>query len=424
MPDQPDASPAAHGPLTRTIKQLFLFFALAYFAQGISQDKSGMLGQCLKFYYTKHEHMASTAIADFSAPLMLPWVIKPVYGLITDLLPLGRYRRKSYLVLTCLLAIAGFAVVLFADSRWVVRGAIFLTSLGIAFGDVLVDALMVENGQRTGYLRLFQGVQWQWISVAGVLAAFVGGQLSEHLGPVTAVRTAAVIAMVPMAALLAAALFFVQEEPSRDSRAEAIRSLAGLKEALISKTLWKMALILFLINFAPNTGTAWYVFATEKLKLSQQSVSFIDAAGSLAGFVGAFLFNKLAAERMTQRRLLLVAIFVSAGGFLPFALVGSLKSAFVAAVLGGVAGLFAQVALLSLAGEACPKRAEAFTFALLMSVLNQAYQWGDQIGARIFDAVHQELWPLVLFSVGTTLLALVLVPLLPDRPLEAPEPAG
>lgn len=412
-----DSPPTAN----RAIRQLFFFFALAYFTQGISQDKGGMLSQCLKFYYTKHEHMASTAIADFAAPLMIPWVIKPLYGLITDLLPLGRYRRKSYLVLVCLLAIAGFGVLFFADSRYTIRAALFLTALGVAFGDVLVDALMVENGQRTGYLRLFQGVQWQSVSVAGVLSSLIGGQLAHHFDPTVALRAAAMIAVVPLLALLTSALVLVREEPSRDSRAETIRSLAGLKEAMGSETLWKMALIIFLVNFAPNAGTAWFVFATEKIGLSQQTLSFVDAVGSLAGFVGALLFNKVAAGRFSQRQLLAAALIVSAIGNLPFALVHSAPAAYAASILGGVTALFAQVAMLSLAGEACPQRAEAFTFAMLMSIANQATQWGDQTGSRIFDGVGQQLWPLVLVSSATTLLAMALIPLLPNRD-NRPEP--
>ena len=45
------------------------------------------------------------------------------------------------------------------------RGA-FLTALGIASSDVLVDALMVENGQKTGLIKQFQSQQWMWFNIA------------------------------------------------------------------------------------------------------------------------------------------------------------------------------------------------------------------------------------------------------------------
>lgn len=407
-------SETPRGP-SAAVRQLFVFFALAYFAQGISQEKAGMLNQTLKHYYRHHEHMSSQAIADFGAPLMIPWVIKPLYGLISDLLPLGRYRRKSYLVLTCLLAILGFAGVLFAPDRWAIRAAIFVTSLGIAFGDVLVDALMVENGQRTGYLRFFQGVQWQWVSIAGVGAALIGGQLSEQFAPMVAVRIAASIAMVPIAVLLVAGLKWVHEDPSTDSRREALVSMAGLRQALRSLVLWRMALIVFLVNFAPNAGTALYVYLSDVLHIPQGRIGISDAVGAFAGIAGAAIFNKVVAGRYGQRRLMVVALLVSVVGTLPTFFIRDFPTVLIAALLGGSTGMVATLAMLSLAGESVPARAEGFCFAALMSISNQAVQWGDQIGARIFDRAHQQLWPLILANIATTLVALLLARLLPDN---------
>ena len=44
----------------------------------------------------------------FMALLYLPWVFKPVFGLITDFVPLAGFRRKSYLFLSSTVAVRGF----------------------------------------------------------------------------------------------------------------------------------------------------------------------------------------------------------------------------------------------------------------------------------------------------------------------------
>lgn len=400
---------------TTEIRRLSFFFALAYFAQGISQDKAGMLDQVLKFYFTRHVGMSSTAFSDFIAPLIIPWVIKPAYGLISDLFPLGRWRRRSYLFLVTTLSLGAFVFLLFAEGRDAIRGALFCVALGLAFGDVLVDALMVENGQKTGLLRRFQSLQWMWISIAGVLAAVLGGQLSQRFDAPTALRIASVIACAPLLALIVASLTLVSEEPTSLNREQVLASLRGLGSVFRSPALGKMALILLLVRFAPNAGIAWYTFETETLKLGQGTIGFGNALANVGGIVGALAFNRFLADRLSQRRLLVAGLVASATGTLLHLLVFGASTLYPILFVVGACDMLALLALLSLAGEACPKRAEGFTFAALMSLNNLASQLGVQVGSRVFDATGRLLWPLVLVSSGTTLLALFLVKLLPEK---------
>src|SRR3989442_15549074 len=48
----------------------------------------------------KDRGLSAGQVADFFAITIIPWLIKPVYGLLSDFLPLFGYRRKSYLLLT------------------------------------------------------------------------------------------------------------------------------------------------------------------------------------------------------------------------------------------------------------------------------------------------------------------------------------
>jgi hypothetical protein len=81
------------------------------------------------------------------------------------------------------------------------------------------------------------------------------------------------------------------------------------------------------------------------------------------------------------------------------------------------------LALLSLAAETCPKRAEGFTFAAIMSVLNFAMQFADYSGSLMYERVfHKAFWPLPIIAASATGVALLLVPLLPrePKPVDAP----
>src|SRR5207244_5380586 len=82
-------------PAQSEIRQLMTFFGLVYFAQGIGQA-GGLINQPLMNYLKSHG-LTSDQVAQLFAVLTIPWIIKPLYGLISDLVPLLGYRRKSYL---------------------------------------------------------------------------------------------------------------------------------------------------------------------------------------------------------------------------------------------------------------------------------------------------------------------------------------
>jgi MFS family permease len=88
--------------------------------------------------------------------------MKPVYGLVSDFVPLFGWRRKSYLLFSSSLACAMGLAAGFSTEYTYWRLAMLYTvmGLGLAFTDVLADALMVENGKPRGLTGAFQSVQW------------------------------------------------------------------------------------------------------------------------------------------------------------------------------------------------------------------------------------------------------------------------
>src|ERR1700749_2340131 len=92
------------------IKRLLLFFALVYLVEGLGQV-GGLIAQPLNYYLKTAQGWTPFQITAFISLFNLPWIIKPLYGLISDFVPLFGYRRKSYLILVNTAAIAGFTVV-------------------------------------------------------------------------------------------------------------------------------------------------------------------------------------------------------------------------------------------------------------------------------------------------------------------------
>src|SRR6266704_3861970 len=96
-------------------KRLAVLFAIVYFAQGMWYLPVQVVTISLK-----DRGLSAGQVADFFAITIIPWLIKPVYGLISDFLPLFGYRRKSYLLLTSAAAgLAGLALGLTGEhSYW------------------------------------------------------------------------------------------------------------------------------------------------------------------------------------------------------------------------------------------------------------------------------------------------------------------
>ena len=137
-------------------RNLFLFFGLAYFSQGLA----GTLIQQPLAYHLKSDGMPANHVAQALALVAIPWIAKPFYGLLSDSIPLLGYRRKSYLVLATSFSTVGYLAMSQLTTSRTILTVLFVTTLGIAAMDVLVDALMVEEGQKTGFIGRFQGQQW------------------------------------------------------------------------------------------------------------------------------------------------------------------------------------------------------------------------------------------------------------------------
>src|SRR6202040_3435215 len=86
---------------------LLWFFALVYLVEGLGQI-GGLISQPLNYYLKQVQGWTPLQITAYLTLFNLPWIIKPLYGLVSDFIPLFGYRRKSYLLLVNVAAIVGF----------------------------------------------------------------------------------------------------------------------------------------------------------------------------------------------------------------------------------------------------------------------------------------------------------------------------
>src|SRR5262249_13622220 len=186
-----------------------------------------------------------------------------------------------------------------------------LMALGVAFTDVLTDAMMVENGKPLGLTGAFQSVQWASINVATILVGFVGGYFAERRNLSGAVLVAA---LFPLVALVIAPAF-VHEVPAKSGREELRAAWRGIKSAVRDRTMWVVAGFIFFWTFSPSIGIPLFYYQTDKLKFSQQFIGTLSSSAAAAGILGAALYAPLS-RRVSLQRIIVWSIRVAVVGTL------------------------------------------------------------------------------------------------------------
>jgi MFS family permease len=413
-----DRSPDADG-----ISRLMLFFAIVYTVEGIGQAKVGVIWQPLTHYLKESQGWTPVQIAASLAVLDVPWIVKPLYGMLSDFLPLFGYRRRSYLLLANVGAIAAFLWTSQAVTPAPIVFALLLTSIAMAASSTVCGALLVENGQKHRASAAFINQQWLWFNVAVMVATLLGGELIEYLSPEGALHAAAGIAAAAPIAIVVSCVWLVDEAPAGINIAEFRRALRGFLETFRSRTLWLVAAFLFFYYFSPGFGTPLYFHMTDHLHFSQGMIGLLSSV-SAGGWVAGGLIYRYRLSAMASRALLNLSIWAGTLSTLAFLGLVDERSAMAIYFLNGVAGMIANIATLALAADHCPRHSEGFAFAALMSVMNVATPLHDTIGALLYEHVFDNrLAPLIVVSAAFTAVVFLLIPLL-DKGIARTQPGA
>ena len=170
----------------------YIFFAVLYFVQSVGDPTSGLIAQPVRSLLRSWGE-SPAELAALMALLALPWTIKPAFGLLSDFVPLLGSRRRSYLLLANGLAAGSLLLLAFIPLAPGSHGLLFAlllpTTMAIALGDVIVDALMVEKGQPLGLTGRFQSIQWTAANTALLLTGVPRRLYRRGKAPIARLRS-------------------------------------------------------------------------------------------------------------------------------------------------------------------------------------------------------------------------------------------
>jgi len=272
-----------------------LFFAVVYAGEGIGQT-GRLIAQPLNYFLKEVHGWSPVQISAYLTALNVPWLIKPVYGLVSDFLPVFGYRRKIYLlgVNAAALPALCWATQIVAPSELFI--VLLLTAYAMAISSTLCGAILVENGQKFSASGKFINQEWLWFNVSSIAALLMGGQLVQRVPPTSALHIATGLVALAPSAVIVVTLLLITETKNTINLGELKKSFQGLIAALKTPTLWIVGLFLFFYYFSPGFATPLYYHLTDELRFSQGYIGILGSVASGGWIIGALTYQFFSAD--------------------------------------------------------------------------------------------------------------------------------
>lgn len=401
-----------------------------YFVQGIL----GLSRLAVSFFLKDELLLSPVEVSALLGIVFLPWMIKPVFGFISDGLPIFGYRRRPYLILSGILGTASWAcLATIVHTSWAATLAIALGSLSVAMSDVIVDSLVVERarGESQAKAGSLQSVCWGASAIGGLITAYFSGLLLQYFTTRTVFGITALFPLIVSGVAWLIAESPVSKDPNESNQTNPLpikHQLRQLRQAVSQKRIWLPTAFIFIWQATPNAESAFFYFSTNELHFEPEFLGRVNLVTSFASLAGVWIFQRFLKSIPFRVIFAWSTVLSSMLGMTMLLLVThtnrllgiddhwfSLGDSLILTVMGKIA--FMQVMVL--AARLCPSGVEATLFALLMSIFNSAGTVSQALGALItywlgITATNFEsLWLLVVITNLSTLLPLPFINWLP-----------
>ncbi|KAJ9562608.1 hypothetical protein OSB04_007768 [Centaurea solstitialis] len=133
-------------------------------------------------YQLKDRLKLSPSASQFVTSIsFFPWSIKPIYGIVSDCIPVKGRKRIPYLVIATLLSLFPWVILGLQESvrnsRDQLMILLLLQNLGSAMADVVIDAMIAEAArhEKAKFAGDLQSVSWMTMAVGGICGSLFGG---------------------------------------------------------------------------------------------------------------------------------------------------------------------------------------------------------------------------------------------------------
>jgi hypothetical protein len=427
--------PTRKGLLGRWIggfRLAYLPVLLAYFCYGAS----AVTAIALLYFEKDVLGLTPAAAAEIAFWLSLPWSMKMVAGVASDVYPIAGSRRGAYLLLGGLCTLVGYAALAtVVETRSGYLAVSVLIAVGFMIQDVVADALSVEVARNDEELGQIQTLGRMALLAGTISVGYLSGVLAGSIGTRATFAVAMVLPLLVMATL-PLTRHRPRAVPAPAARAAgplaggkarlvllvglgyaafgALLELAGapysreivlvvsavlisllLKRVGISQGVAIAAIVIFLFRATPSVGQGYSYWAIDRLGFDQTFLGLLAQVSSILSLVGLLVFRRVIVKRPVSFTLFWVVI----AGFLLYLPsiglfygvhewlgVSARTFAFVDTTISAPLAQLAMVPMLILIARTAPPGAEATSFAIMASLMNLALSASQLFTEYLNDA--------------------------------------
>ncbi|KAL8130029.1 hypothetical protein V2J09_019184 [Rumex salicifolius] len=393
------------------------------------------------FYWKDVQRINPSVVQLFWGFYYIPWVLKPIWGILTDVFPLAGYHRRPYFLIAAV--IGGVSAVSLAFTRdlqtAVALGWMVGVKAGMAIGEVTIDACIarksIEHKSLAPDMQSLRGVS----SSAGSLLGYLSSGFFVHkLGAQEALGllTVSPAAMLFLGVGIYELRVVIKDQGNSEKKwagTEKLKSAIGdMADTIKRPEVWRPSLYIYLslaLSISAHEGLFyWYTNPNAGPSFSQEMVGMMYAIGALASIVGVLIYHKFLKDVPFRNLLFSAQLLHGLSGMLDVVFVlrwnlvlGIPDSVFLV-IDECVTNIIARVRwtpMLVLSTRLCPVGIEGTFFALLMCIDSMgtlSAKWAGGLALHLFHVSRSDfgnLWMVVLLRNGLRLATLGLIFLIP-----------
>ncbi|KAG4931440.1 hypothetical protein AAZX31_17G210200 [Glycine max] len=404
---------------------------------GIGQGFSGSLFKVVSDYYWKDvQKIQPSTVQLYVGFYFIPWVLKPLWGILTDAFPVRGYRRRPYFIISGVIGAISAAVVAFAGNLAAVAALMcFLgVSASLAIADVTIDACIARNSIEMRKLAPDLQSLCGFCSGAGALVGYLASGFFVHrLGTQ---ESLGLMALSPALTIVLGFVIYENRTSASHIEKQAVESV-GMKirsmyQTMLYPHVWKPSLYMFLaltLNVTTHEGHFyWYTDPKAGPAFSQEFVGVIYAIGAVASLIGVLIYHKALKDYQFRDLVFYAQLLYGISGVLDLIfilrwnLVIGIPDYFFVVLEESATRITSKIRwmpMMVLSTQLCPLGIEGTFFALLMcidSIGALFSKWGGGMLLRVLHITRTDftnLWLAVLIRDMLRFATLALVFLVP-----------
>lgn len=378
-----------------TRRQLLIMFGMIYFVQGVIQAYQ------LNFFkpHMDAEGIDPDRLGIVASLALVPFVIKWIFGMISDRYPLfGRGHRVPYMLIGLVGTSIAFAVAYTIDpsqSFGVLAAVVVTATFFMAFFDTAADALAVDVIEPKDHSTV-QSWMTGGRALGLIILSLVFGWLADSVGYQSIFLVIAGLLLIP--------LWFVNKVQEPQARTRSTQFDASAFKVLLTPRYLAYAgvLILAWTFFQATDGLVTYYMSNE-LGADGTTIGFYGTLKGIGMVAGAILMP-LMIKKLGVRNSMFVTLAAVAAGGLSFSQLRDLDTIVWLGIVWGVAVGFHWTVYAAAGMSITDLRVAGSMFAILGTMSNIGLGVGDGLSTAFTDNYSFEA---IFMTVGIANVAVV-----------------